>query len=259
MANAQISYSKITIILSTPAVMHSLNSVILKGTVDKMGGQSDNSKCVAVNNADNGMITTAWGPAGWFFLHCITFGYPMQIDQLNEVHRIKADDYYKFFYYLGRVFPCKYCRDSYQQFFNELPLKNHLASRNDIITWLYHIHNKVNAKLDVSQSDIPALADVITKYEAYRAKCTTTPIATAAQQPLAARDEKTQVTGCVKPANGRTASRIRLTNCEDYIIVPKYLCAICATVILITIIVLCWWIYFRTKQSNRRASVRGSC
>ena len=25
-------------------------------------------------NVDNGMMTKVWGPAGWLFLHCITFG-----------------------------------------------------------------------------------------------------------------------------------------------------------------------------------------
>ena len=55
-------------------------------------------------NADNGMMTKVWGPAGWLFLHCVAAGYPNIIDTDNPEHIEKQNDYYRFFYYLGRCF-----------------------------------------------------------------------------------------------------------------------------------------------------------
>ena len=37
-------------------------------------------------NIGNGMMTKVWGPPGWLFLHCITFGYPHKIDKQNNNH-----------------------------------------------------------------------------------------------------------------------------------------------------------------------------
>ena len=35
-------------------------------------------------NAKNGLMTKVWGPAGWLFLHCVTFGYPLDPDQFDR-------------------------------------------------------------------------------------------------------------------------------------------------------------------------------
>jgi hypothetical protein len=144
-------------------------------------------------NVDNGMMTKVWGPAGWLFLHCITFGYPYAINQDNEQHRAKPDEYYNFFYYLGKVMPCRYCRESYQQFFKELDLSKSLNTRQDLVKWLYDIHNKVNHKLGVPACNIPSFDELIQQYEAYRAKCKPT-----------TEEERTanQKKGCITPADG---------------------------------------------------------
>ena len=123
-------------------------------------------------NIDNGMMTKVWGPAGWFFLHSIAYGYPYAINLSNPDHATKREDYYKFFYYLGRVFPCKYCRESYQQFMTTNSLINKLQTRRDLCKWLYDIHNMVNDKLNVSSDNIPTFEDIEKRYENYRAKCT---------------------------------------------------------------------------------------
>jgi hypothetical protein len=144
-------------------------------------------------NVDNGMMTKVWGPAGWLFLHCIAFGYPYSINNNNKDHMGKKEDYYNFFYYLGQVLPCRYCRESYQEFFKELNLNNSLNTRKQLCKWLYDMHNKVNDKLGVPNCNIPSFEEVTSKYETYRAKCKKT------------SEEEREINkkkGCISPADG---------------------------------------------------------
>ena len=155
-------------------------------------GKNCDGVCVDPN-IDNGMMTKVWGPASWLFLHCITFGYPYAINPDNEAHNTKKQDYYNFFYYLGKVLPCRYCRESYDEFFKLLDLYNSLKTRKDLTKWLYDMHNKVNHKLGVPDCNIPPFEEVINQYEEYRAKCKKT------------SDEERELNkkkGCLAPANG---------------------------------------------------------
>ena len=60
-------------------------------------------------NSDNGMMTYVWGPPMWFTLHTISFNYPVNPTDLDKKH------YYKYFKYLGKILPCKYCRENYKK------------------------------------------------------------------------------------------------------------------------------------------------
>ena len=46
---------------------------------------------------NNGMMTKIWGPPGWLFLHCVTMGYPDELDLDNNDHIIRANETKKFF------------------------------------------------------------------------------------------------------------------------------------------------------------------
>ena len=144
-------------------------------------------------DVDNGMMTKVWGPAGWLFLHCVTFGYPYAINSHNETHNTKKQDYYNFFYYLGKVLPCRYCRESYDEYFKQLDLYNSLDTRKDITKWLFDMHNKINHKLGVPNCNIPSFEEVINQYEDYRAKCKKT---------SEEERELNKKKGCLSPANG---------------------------------------------------------
>jgi len=87
------------------------------------------------------MDTRYWGPDGWKLLHTITYNYPIEpcIDDIMN-HKL-------FFYIIGDILPCKYCRISYKQYIKDLPPDNFLNSRNDVFKWLYLIHNMINNKL----------------------------------------------------------------------------------------------------------------
>ena len=144
-------------------------------------------------NIDNGMMTKVWGPAGWLFLHCVSFGYPYAINPDNPDHAYKQDHYKTFFNLAGYVLPCKYCRQSYIDFIRETPIDNFLDTRHNLCKWLYIIHNKVNKKLGVAHDCIPSFKEVKEFYEQFRAKCKKT-----SDEERKANKEK----GCVKPADG---------------------------------------------------------
>ena len=127
------------------------------------------------SSSSNGLMTKVWGPPGWLFLHCVSFGYPT--DPINfdiekkQVIGTTVQMYRSFFENLGWVFPCVYCRDSYKQFIKDLPLTDQvLSSRDNLVKWLYDIHNKVNNKLKVRYRK-SELKHVISKYESFRADC----------------------------------------------------------------------------------------
>jgi len=132
---------------------------------------------------DSGMRTAIWGPGGWLFLHSIAQNYPWNPTQQQ------MEDYYNFFRLTGNVLPCRYCRESYQQFITQkgtrLTLQT-MKNRKSVVIWLYRIHNKVNKKLGVK--DHPTLKEVWDKYESFRSVCHKT--------------KQKKVKGCTVPLNG---------------------------------------------------------
>jgi hypothetical protein len=142
---------------------------------------------------DMGQNTKVWGPAGWLFLHCIAQNYPWEPDNS------KKEAYYKFFKILGEILPCRYCRESYQQFINEPCTKlddSVLKNRKTMVTWLYNVHNKVNEKLAKQNEkiEVPCLQEVWERYEGYRSKCKRS-------------EEKISPKGCTEPLKGLTKKK----------------------------------------------------
>ena len=161
---------------------------------DNHGQKCDGEEC-ANKNLDNGLMTRLWGPSGWLFLHCVSFGYPYKIDPTNPEHIEKQNDYYRFFYYLGKVMPCKYCRNSYMEFFTKTSPMSNLGTRKEFTKWLYDIHNMVNDKLGVPKCEIPTFEEVEEKYQSFRASCS--PLTTAQRN-------SNSVKGCTVPADGKS-------------------------------------------------------
>ena len=158
------------------------------------GTKCNGAEC-ANKNVDNGLMTRLWGPSGWLFLHCVSFGYPYKIDPTNPEHIEKQNDYYRFFYYLGKVMPCKYCRNSYMDFFTKSSPMSHLGSRKEFTKWLYDIHNMVNDKLGVPKCEIPTFEEVEERYQSFRASCA----------PLTeSQRTSNSVKGCTVPADGKS-------------------------------------------------------
>jgi len=83
------------------------------------------------------MDTRFWGPSGWRLLHSATFLYTPD----------RRDDYRSFFETIPYILPCKYCRASLTDLYEQDPLEAALQSRATLAHWLYRIHNRVNDKL----------------------------------------------------------------------------------------------------------------
>ena len=138
-------------------------------------------------NSDNGMMTSVWGPALWHTLHTISFNYPVNPNKEDKVR------YYKYFKYLGKVLPCKYCRDNYQG--NLLNSKFNIEvfdSRESLSKWVYNLHENVNQMLG-KQSGL-SYNDIKNRYEHFRARC----LKNEDEKP----DPKVKEKGCTQPLYG---------------------------------------------------------
>ena len=83
------------------------------------------------------MNTSSWGPRTWVYTHTVAQNYSPDYKNI----------YKNFFVGLGDILPCKYCRASYSEFIQELPIDGFLGNQEDLTYWFYEIHNKVNNKL----------------------------------------------------------------------------------------------------------------
>jgi hypothetical protein len=98
--------------------------------------------------SSSGLATKLWGPSGWAFLFaCIMGGYPIRIDPSNSEHTAIRNHFSNLLKSLGFVMPCVFCRESYKQFYKELPITPFLTGRIQLAYWLYLIRDKVNNKL----------------------------------------------------------------------------------------------------------------
>ena len=103
------------------------------------------------------MDTRFWGPPAWVLLHSITYLYDPKL--INE--------YELFFTTIQNILPCIYCRDSYTEYLERLPIKPFLLSGR-LFEWLYRIHNMVNNKLrqqGLITTHNPTLSEMRNKYK----------------------------------------------------------------------------------------------
>jgi hypothetical protein len=221
--------------------------------------ESHGPKCTgkecANTNVDNGLMTRLWGPSGWLFLHCVTFGYPYKIDPTNQEHLAKQNDYYRFFYYLGRVLPCKYCRNSYEEFFAKNSPMRHLGSREELSKWLYDVHNLVNDKLGVPACERPTFDEVKAQYETFRAAC----------KPLTEKERTDKAgIGCIAPASGKPKRSVikvveydqttpkptvlqEFPKSNDYIVISKNM-VMWISIFFVIILALFVWYFLNNKK-----------
>lgn len=148
------------------------------------------------DNSNNGLVTDVWGPAMWRAMHSITFGYPkVPTDEQKQ-------EYKQYFTLIGKIMPCRYCRDSYSYFIKSNPTildDSVMESRETLTKWLYKIHERVNEKLGKTYGK--TYEDVVEEYEKYRAKCSkssgTKIVAKGCKMPLGDKKE-TFITASIK-------------------------------------------------------------
>lgn len=110
------------------------------------------------------MNTQFWGPDGWKLLHSITARYPTNPD-MKDKHV-----YSEFFESIQHILPCIYCRNSYTEYITELPVRDHIGSRDALTKWMFAMHNKVNAKLrgqGLLHEKDPPVKEIVKRYDGY--------------------------------------------------------------------------------------------
>lgn len=86
------------------------------------------------------MITRIWGPCAWRIYHGLSHVSGVRVAPLVQ----------DFVHLMGVVMPCKYCRESYVQFVDEMTARQSLHSvvaDGNFAEWCYYLHERVNNKL----------------------------------------------------------------------------------------------------------------
>lgn len=86
------------------------------------------------------MNSSYWGPHSWYFLHFVSFHYP--INPSNE----DKQNYKKFYDSIQNILPCQKCNLHYSQLLKKFPIQ--LNTRLDLIKWVINIHNEVNKSIN---------------------------------------------------------------------------------------------------------------
>jgi len=143
-------------------------------------------------NSNNGFSTFIWGPCMWFFLHTMSFNYPVKPTKDDKKH------YMAFLQSLQYVLPCKTCRENYTKNINEKDSKLTMAvmkNRESLSRWLCDLHNKINGQLCKKREIKYEVARDF--YEQFRARCDKKPV------------DKTH-NGCTEPFHRGIKSRTTL-------------------------------------------------
>ena len=116
-------------------------------------------------NSGDGMLTTAWGPAIWHYLHMMSFNYPVKPTPEDKKH------YRDFIVNLQYVLPCKYCRINLKNNFKQKPIQMcDMANRETFSRYVYELHELVNKMLKKTSN--LSYCDVRERYEHFRSRCT---------------------------------------------------------------------------------------
>ena len=88
-----------------------------------------------------GMSPDVWGPIFWQTMHIVSLGYN------PEPSKQEQEDAVKLYTSLKTMLPCGICRAHYSEFLREMPIEHAVGSRDDLIYWVFQLHNKVNKNL----------------------------------------------------------------------------------------------------------------
>jgi hypothetical protein len=115
-------------------------------------------------NSGDGMLTTAWGPAIWHYLHVMSFNYPVHPTLEDKKH------YRDFIINLQYVLPCKYCRMNLTNNFKKKPIQMcDMKNRDTFSRYIYELHETINKMLH-KKSNL-SYCDVRERYENFRSRC----------------------------------------------------------------------------------------
>jgi hypothetical protein len=115
--------------------------------------------------ANDGMVSSVWGPPFWHYLHTMSFNYPVEPTMEDKKH------YRSFILSLKYVLPCRFCRQNIRTNFKHLPLTmDQMKNRDTFSRYVYDLHELVNKMLK-KESGL-SYSDVRERYENFRSRCT---------------------------------------------------------------------------------------
>jgi hypothetical protein len=86
-----------------------------------------------------------WGPAVWTHLHTVSLAYP---DEPSREHRMRA---YSLLIVTSETLPCMTCASHMRMHMWEHEMRSHssphLDSRERFVSWVFHLHDAVNARI----------------------------------------------------------------------------------------------------------------
>jgi len=145
----------------------------------------------------DGFLTTVWGPVQWYFLHTISFNYPVK-PSLEE-----KKQYRDYILSLKNILPCGACRKNLRMNFKHLPLKmSHMESRDSFSRYIYNLHELVNKMLK-KKSNL-SYCDVRERYEHFRSRCVDEKPKVFKYSDIKTRKNKKEK-GCTEPLYGKKA------------------------------------------------------
>lgn len=137
--------------------------------------------------ANDGMMTSIWGPSLWHFLHTMSFNYPVLPNKREK------KQYKDFMVSVKDILPCKYCRDNLRDYYKRNPLNSKvMKSRDTFSRYVYNLHEDVNRRLK-KKSNI-SYYDVRDLYEHFRARCS--------------KEKRKSRKQCADPLNGKKSKCI---------------------------------------------------
>ena len=173
-------------------------------------------------NSGDGMLTTAWGPAIWHYLHMMSFNYPLNPTEEDKKH------YRDFILSLQYVLPCKYCRMNLKKNFARLPLKEKdMKSRETFSKYVYELHELINKML--KKKTHLSYADVRERYEHFRSRCTQDEIMQKTMQSNGINDLNNNLNKDlinVKEKNSTNAKKSKESGCTESLHGKKSKCII---------------------------------
>ena len=151
-------------------------------------------------SANDGFLTTVWGPPLWHSLHTISFNYPVNPTQEDKKH------YRDFIISLQYVLPCKYCRINLTKNFKAMPLTMEcMKDRESFSRYIYDLHEFINKMLG-KKSGL-SYCDVRERYEHFRARCTQDKPKIFDFNKLTEKEKKKEK-GCTEPLYGKKSKCI---------------------------------------------------
>lgn len=88
-----------------------------------------------------------WGRHFWAVFHLLAYAYPEQ--PAAEVQQA----IYQVFDAMRAVLPCSDCRQGFAEQWRKYDIRDHLDSRESLITWIVQVHDSVNEKLGMAELD----------------------------------------------------------------------------------------------------------